>query len=189
LLTGTRERGLLVPLKGGVVELLGLDGSHLKSIRLGSELTTQPVVVQTSRGVLMLAGMKSGLAAFDTATFKPLGRIAIEGADYPTGTLSVADLDGDKIPEVVMTTNSGRVMAVDVAHEKIKWSANVSSEAPAIAFADLNSDTRLDVVLSGRTVLPLVFQELMVLLSGTVAKKREVKLAETGAVESSPRQE
>jgi outer membrane protein assembly factor BamB len=150
LLNGTRERGLLVPLKGGVVELLGLDGSHLKSIRLGSELTTQPVVVQTSRGVLMLAGMKSGLAAFDTATFKPLGPIAIEGADYPTGTLSVADLDGDKIPEVVMTTNSGRVMAVDVAQEKIKWSANVSSEAPAIAFADLNSDTRLDVVLSGK---------------------------------------
>ena len=150
LLSGTRERGLLVPLKGGVVELLGLDGSYLKSIRLGSELTTQPVVVQSSRGVLMFAGMKTGLAAFDTATFKPLGRIAIEGADYPTGTLSVADLDGDKIPEVVMTTNSGRVMAVDVAHEKIKWSANVSSGTPAIAFADLNSDTRLDVVLSGK---------------------------------------
>jgi outer membrane protein assembly factor BamB len=151
LLGGTRERDLLVPLKGGVVELLGLDGSHLKSIRLGSELTTQPVVVQTSRGVLMLAGMKSGLAAFDIAAFKPLGRIAIEGADYPTGTLSVADLDGDKIPEVVMTTNSGRVMAVDVANVKIKWSANVSSGTPAIAFADLDFDTRPDVVLSGKS--------------------------------------
>jgi outer membrane protein assembly factor BamB len=150
LFTGTRERDLLVPLKGGVVELLGVDGSYLKSIRLGSELTTQPVVVQTSRGVLMLAGMKSGLAAFDIATFKPLGRIAIEGADYPTGTLSVADLDGDKIPEVVMTTNSGQVMAVDVANVKIKWSANVSGGTSAIAFADLNSDTRLDVVLSGK---------------------------------------
>jgi len=150
LFTGTRERGLLVPLKGGVVELLGLDGSHSKSIRLGSELTTQPAVVQTSRGVLMLAGMKSGLAAFDIATFKPLGLIAIEGADYPTGTLSVADLDGNKIPEVVITTNSGRVMAVDVEHEKIKWSANVSGGTSAIAFVDLNSDTRLDVLLSGK---------------------------------------
>ncbi len=153
LLTGTRGPRLLVPLKGGVVELLGLDGGYLKSIRLGSELTTQPVAVQTPRGVLMLAGMKSGLAAFDTATFQPLGRIAIEGTDYPTGTLSVADLDGDQIPEVVMTTNSGRVIAVDVAHGKIKWSANVGSVAPAIAFADLNSDTRLDVVLPGKNSL------------------------------------
>jgi outer membrane protein assembly factor BamB len=150
LLPGAQERGLLVPLKGGVVELLALDGSYLKSIRLGSELTTQPVVVQTSRGVLMLAGMKSGLAAFDAASLQPLGRIAIEGADYPVGTLYVADLDGDRIPEVVMTTNSGRVMAVDVAKEKIRWSANISRGATAIAFADLNSDSLLDVVLPGK---------------------------------------
>ncbi len=150
LLTGIHERGLLIPLKRGVVELLALDGSYLKSIRLGSELTTQPVIVQTSRGVLMLAGVKNGLAMFDTATFQPLGRIAIEGVDYPTGTLSVVDLDGDKIPEVVMTTNEGRVMAVDVVHGKIEWSANVARRATAITFADLNSDAHLDVILPGK---------------------------------------
>ena len=151
LITSKDERLLLLPLKGGLVELLKLDGSHVSSIRVGSEITTQPVFVPTSRGQLMMVGTKDGLVAFDAAAFQPLGRIVIDGGDYPLGSLSLADLDGDKIPEVVMTTNNGRVMAVDVTGGKIRWSANVGDhELTAPAFADLNGDARLDVLLPGK---------------------------------------
>src|SRR6185436_14691808 len=85
----------------------------------------------------------------DAATLEGLGRVAIEGDDYPIGPLAVQDLTGDKLPEVVMTTNAGRVIAVDVADGKIRWSTDVGA-ASVPAFADLDADAQLDIVLPGK---------------------------------------
>ena len=49
-----------------------------------------------------------------------------------------------------MITDRGRVVAIDVAHEKIKWSAEVANEATSAVFADVNDDGRLDVLLAGK---------------------------------------
>jgi len=119
---------------------------------MGTELTTQPIVVQTRRGPLLLIGLKNGLIAFDAVTVEALGRIAIEGNDYPVGSLNVVDLDGDKLQEVVITTNAGRVLAIDVADGKIRWQMDVGSVSMP-AFADLDGDTLPDVLVPGKNSL------------------------------------
>ena len=149
LLAGGEFRGLLIPTKGGSIEVRKFNGDYVRRVEVGSDITTPPVVVETSHGVFMLVGTKDGLATFDTAGFQSLGRIAI-GDDYPIGVLAVADLDGDQSSVAVMITDRGRVVAIDVAHEKIKWSADVANEATSAAFADVNDDGRLDVLLAGR---------------------------------------
>jgi outer membrane protein assembly factor BamB len=149
LLSVKKQQQLLTPLKGALIELRTLDGSYVRSFRMGAELTTQPVVVETSRRTVLLMGLKNGLIALDAATLDGLGRVALEGEDYPVGALSVQDLNGDKLPEVVMTTNAGRVIAVDVADGKVRWSTDVGAVS-APDFADLDGDTQLDVVLSGK---------------------------------------
>ena len=143
---------LLVPLRGALIELCRLDGTFIRSFRMGTELTTQPIVLQTRRGPLLLIGLKNGLIAFDAVTVEALGRIAIEGNDYPVGSLNVVDLDGDKLQEVVITTNAGRVLAIDVADGKIRWQMNVGSVS-MLAFADLDGDTLPDVLLAGKNSL------------------------------------
>jgi outer membrane protein assembly factor BamB len=143
---------LLVPLRGALIELCGLDGTYIRSFRMGTELTTQPIVVQARRGPLLLMGLKNGLIAFDAATVEALGRIAIEGNDYPVGSLSVVDLDGDKLQEVVMTTNAGRVLAIDVGDGKIRWQMDVGAVSLP-AFADLDGDTLPDVLVPGKNSL------------------------------------
>jgi hypothetical protein len=148
LLASEGSPGLLIPTKGGSIEVRKLDGDYVRSVEVGSDMTTPPVVVKTSRGELLLVGTKDGLTILDTAEFQSVARIAI-GSDYPI-SLGVADLDDEQSPAAVMTTERGRVVAVDVAHEKIKWSADVANEATAAAFADLNEDGRLDVLLAGK---------------------------------------
>jgi hypothetical protein len=149
LLASGDFRGLLIPTKGGSIEVRKFGGDYVRSIEVGSDITTPPVVVETSRGSLMLVGTKDGLATFDTAGFQSLGCLAI-GDDYPIGVLAVADLDGDNSSVAVMITDRGRVVAIDVAHEKIKWSAEVANEATSAVFADVNDDGRLDVLLAGK---------------------------------------
>lgn len=149
LLASGDFRGLLIPTKGGSIEVRKFGGDYVRRIEVGSDITTPPVVVETSRGVLMLVGTKDGLATFDTAGFQSLGRLAI-GGDYPIGVLAVADLDGDKSSVAVMITDRGRVVAIDVAHEKIKWSAEVANEATSAVFGDVNDDGQLDVLLAGK---------------------------------------
>jgi outer membrane protein assembly factor BamB len=150
LLVGTQGRQLLIPLKAGLIELRTLDGEYLRSFRTGADVTTQPVVVTSSRGEVLLLGLKNGLAAFDASTVEPLGRIAIEGNDYPVGSLSVVDLNGDKLSDVIMTTNGGRVIAVDVADGKIRWSTEVGYVSTP-AFADLDADARPDLIVPGKS--------------------------------------
>jgi outer membrane protein assembly factor BamB len=149
LIEAGNQQTLLTPLKGALIELRGLDGSYQRSFRMGAELTTQPIVVPTTRGPVLLMGLKNGLIALDAVTLDGLGRVAIEGNDYPIGSLVAQDLNGDKLPEVIMTTNAGRVISVDVADGKIRWSTNVGAVSVP-AFADLDADAQLDIVLPGK---------------------------------------
>ena len=148
-LTTPQRRQLLIPLKNGLIELRGFDGDYVRSFRLASEVTTQPIVVETERGNVLLLGLKNGLAAFDASTVEPLGRIAIEANDYPVGALSIVDLNGDRLPEVIMTTNAGRVIAIDVADGKIRWSTDAGFGLTP-AFADLDADAKPDLVVPGK---------------------------------------
>jgi outer membrane protein assembly factor BamB len=142
------EAQVLVPLKGGLLALHELDGKYLRSTKVATEITTELQVVSTARGQIVLVGLKNGLVAFD-ASLQGIGRIAIAGDDYPIGVLSLVDLNGDRISEVVVSTNAGRVIAVDVSDGKIKWSSEPGYPPVSPSFADLDGDANLDVILPG----------------------------------------
>lgn len=149
LLSNKTARLLLIPLNGGAIDVRKSDGEHFRTIRTGSTVTAPPIVVQTSRGVLMLVGTKDGLAAFDGNSFAPLGRFAIEN-DYPIGSLSMTDLDGDNTADIaVVLTNRGRVANVNLSDGTIRWIVEGFSLANAVAFADVDKDGRPDLLLPG----------------------------------------
>lgn len=149
LLTNPGEPQLLVPLRDGLIELVTVQGKYVRSFKLGTEVTAQPKVVATANRSIVLIGLKNGLVAFDAENVQPLGRIAIEGGDYPLGELSILDLNGDSVPEALLTTNTGRVLCVDVADGKINWSTDAGNMLTVPAFADLDADAKLDVLLPG----------------------------------------
>ena len=148
-LTNGETRQLLIPLKNGLIELRTFEGKYARSFKLASEATTQPLVVKTRRGNMLLIGIKNGLAAFDASSLQPLGTISLEAGDSPIGAPSVVDLDADSFPEIVMSTSGSKVMSINVADGKIRWSAKVDAES-TLAFADLDGDAKLDVVLPGK---------------------------------------
>ncbi|MGH9971763.1 MAG: PQQ-binding-like beta-propeller repeat protein [Pyrinomonadaceae bacterium] len=141
-------RALLLPLQSNAIEVRSSAGEHLRFVKSGVPLTTQPVVEETSLGVLVLVGTKDGLVIFETNGFQPLGRIAVDRGEYPTGSLSVVDLDGDKsVDTVVMITNLGRVGAVELLDRKVRWFADGFVPGASPSFADLNGDGWLDVLV------------------------------------------
>jgi outer membrane protein assembly factor BamB len=141
-------RGLLVPLQGNVIEVRKGDGGHVSSIRLDADLTTAPITVESSRGVLMIVGTKEGLIAFETSGFQPLSRTSISSDGYPAGSLATIDVDGDKLSDrVILITNQGRIVAVNLADGKTSWFADGYSPAASLAFGDLNGDGLIDVVV------------------------------------------
>ena len=150
LLATKNSHLLLLPLDGGQIDVIKDGGQYVRSVKTGSAITTSPVIVETSRGVLMLVGTKDGLAAFDATEFQPLGRIAVE-KDFPIGSLSVSDEDRDgRADIVVMVTNLGRVSAASLSDGKIKWFVEGFDLAAAATFVDLNGDGRLELILPGK---------------------------------------
>jgi len=148
LLNTKTFRGLLVPLQGNVIEVRSGDGEHVRSIRPGVDLTTAPVAVETSRGLLMMVGTKDGLMTFETTGFQPLGRTSIDAGHYPAGSLAIVDLNGDNASDrIVLITNLGRIVAVNLSDGRINWFADGFSPAASVAFGDLNGDGLLDVVV------------------------------------------
>jgi putative pyrroloquinoline-quinone binding quinoprotein len=149
LVTAKNSPVLLIPLVAGAIDVRKNDGAHVQTIKLGSAMTTPPIVVETARGLLILVGTTGGLAAFDANSFQPLGRFAIEN-DYPVGSLSMTDLDGDNKADIaVIITNLGRVANVKLSDGTIQWIVEGFGLANAAAFADMDGDGRPDLLLPG----------------------------------------
>ncbi len=142
-------KGLLIPVKDRAVELLSFEGEHVRFIDVGSEVTTPPLVVNSARGVLLMVGTKNGIAAFDAKSFRPLGQLALGVSDYPVGSILAADLVGDSNLEIVVTTNRGRLLAIDATLEKTFWARDNPGGLASPAIADVNGDGRVELILPG----------------------------------------
>jgi outer membrane protein assembly factor BamB len=109
---------------------------------------TAPLIVRTLRGELVLVGTRNGLTALNADDLRPLGRVTLKD-DSPRGSLFAQDLDADGTPEVVMFTERGRVVVVKSDEGKIVWEGD-AKRAEAAAFADINGDHVLDLLMAGR---------------------------------------
>jgi hypothetical protein len=77
-----------------------------------------------------------------------MGAIRAED-DSVHGTLKAADVDGDGSSEIVMVTKRGRVALVSTQDGAVRWYAEGANDAASAAFADVNADGVLDVIVPG----------------------------------------
>jgi len=134
--------------ESGDVELRDAGGAVIRSVNVGSTATTAPLFVRGRTGDLILLGTRAGLTAIKGSDLRALGRVAITN-DAPRGTLLAQDLDGDGVPEVLMTTERGHLMAINAGDGKIIWDVPANDYGDSLSFADLNGDQILDVFVSG----------------------------------------
>jgi outer membrane protein assembly factor BamB len=147
LRTGT-ERSLALALSNGIVEVRNMSGKGLRTIKLDAAITTAPLALQMTNASILMIGTDKGLIALSGIDLRPLWRVATDKADAPRGALAAADLDGDGVPEALMITRSNRVVAISISTGKIKWYAAGATDAASAAFADLNGDNSLDVIIA-----------------------------------------
>ncbi|MBC7910037.1 MAG: PQQ-binding-like beta-propeller repeat protein [Pyrinomonadaceae bacterium] len=148
------ESGVLLALNNGTLDVRNLAGESLDSIRLDAAITTAPLLMRGASGQLVMLGTESGLVALNAADLNPLWRVATE-SDAPHGSLGAADLDKDGADEVVFITRRGRTVAVNAATGKIKWFAEGATDAAQAAFADVNGDGAMDVLVAGGSAFAL----------------------------------
>ena len=147
-LNAAGARGVLVSLKKGRVELRGADGEATGEAKVDGDVTTAPLVVSRGQMTFMVVGTDNGLWAFSLPDLKVLGVIKADD-DSIRGALSASDVDGDGAPEVVMVTKRGRVALVNTTDGNVRWSMDGVPTAEAAAFADVNGDGVLDVIVPG----------------------------------------
>ncbi|HEX8558463.1 MAG TPA: FG-GAP-like repeat-containing protein [Pyrinomonadaceae bacterium] len=143
------RRGVLLGLKeGGRVEFRGADGEVIAESKLEGDVTTAPLVTMRGATPFMAVGSDTGLWAFSMPDLKALGAIRADD-DSVRGTLSAADVDGDGSSEIVMVTRRGRVALVSTVDGSVRWYAEGAEDAASAAFADVNADGVLDVIVPG----------------------------------------
>ena len=150
---------ILLAFDNGDIEVRGHAGALERTGNAGSPVTTSPLFINGPRGNLILVGTRSGLTALSADDLRPLGRVAING-DAPRGNLFAADLDRDGAFEVIMMTERGRIVAVNAVDGKTRWESAVGIEGEPAAFADVNSDGVLDVLVAGGQTFALALSGL-----------------------------
>lgn len=140
-------RGVVLAFDGGQIEVRGGNAERVLSIKLDAVMTTPPLFVQAGSGAMVLVGTERGLIALNAGDLKPIWRVATD-EDAPRGALATTDLDGDRIPDVVMVTKRGRTVAVNTVNGKIIWYSTGATDAGAATFADLDGDGVQDVIVA-----------------------------------------
>jgi outer membrane protein assembly factor BamB len=174
--------GVLVSLKNGRVELRGADGESKGEAKVEGDVTTAPLVVARGQMTFMVVGTDNGLWAFSLPDLKVLGVIKADD-DSIRGALSSSDVDGDGAPEVVMVTKRGRVALVNTTDGNVRWSMEGVQSAEAAAFADVNGDGVLDVIVPGGDAFALGFSGRD---GSLVMKVEDGRAASTAATQTRP---
>jgi outer membrane protein assembly factor BamB len=150
-------RGVMLALKGGVLDMRDQNGERMRSIKMDTAITTPPLIVEGGPyGALLLIGTEKSLISLDATELRPLGQIATED-DSPRGLLSATDLNGDGKTEVVMLTRKGVIVVIGSDDGRIKWYTKGATDAASAAFADLNQDGTLDVLVAAGSTFALGF--------------------------------
>jgi outer membrane protein assembly factor BamB len=147
-LVGPGAARVMIAYDSGHVEIRDAAGAVVRSGDAGSPATTPPLYVRGRSGDLILVGTRAGLTALTAEDLRPLGMVAIKD-DAPRGVLTAQDLDADGFPEVIMMTDRGHVVAVNATDGKTLWDATVGNETDTVAFADVNGDHVLDLMIAG----------------------------------------
>jgi outer membrane protein assembly factor BamB len=142
------SHGIVLGLRNRTVELRGADGEIVRTMKVQTEITTAPIFVKNSEMPLIVIGSQQGLLVLSSADLKFSKVISIDG-DAPFGTLSASDVDGDAAPEIAVVTKSGRMALVNAFDGKVRWYADGVNYGPVAAFADVNGDRILDVLVPG----------------------------------------
>ncbi|MGQ0761405.1 MAG: outer membrane protein assembly factor BamB family protein [Acidobacteriota bacterium] len=148
IITYRGARAVAVALDDGGQRVFDESGKLIIAANAGSPATTAPLMVRTALGELVLVGTRSGLTALAAEDLRPLGRVTLKD-DTPRGSLIAQDLDSDGRTEVVMFTERGRIVIVKSDEGRIVWEAD-AGRAESAAFADVNGDRVLDLLLAGR---------------------------------------
>jgi hypothetical protein len=151
------SHGVLVAYRKGRIEFRGAGGAVISESKLDNELTTAPLVAMRGEMPFLVVGSDDGLWALRVPELKALGAIKADN-DSARGTLAAADVDGDGSSEIVMVTKRGRVALVSTTDGNVRWHAEGATEAASAAFADVNGDGVLDVIVpGGGTTFALAF--------------------------------
>lgn len=142
------RRGVLLGMKSGRVELRGADGQVVAEAKIDEDVTTAPLVTRRGEMAFLAVGGNSALWALSVPDLKVLGAIRAED-DSVRGSLASADVEGDGSTEIVMVTKRGRVALVSTDDGTVRWVAEGGEAAASAAFADVNGDNVLDVIVPG----------------------------------------
>lgn len=146
-------RGIACTMAGGLMDVRQLDGTRFRAVKFDVGFTTPPLVFTGPNGVLVVVGTEHGLLFLDGDSMKPLGKITTPD-DSPRGRLGAADVDNDKLLEIVAVMKSGKVVMVSAAGH-ITWAAQGGSDAYGPTFVDLNGDGTLDVLVASDTTFAM----------------------------------